>query len=286
MKTYAKNNASYWERKVVFQSRNSRTYSVQIQHAGRRAWIGLGTSNKGEAAALALRFYSELRANGWDDTLRRRPAIRAGGKSVNVTIGEYIEAAAARSPIYPKTVQSYAQALRKIAGDIAQASGREKRDAVKLHALTPEKIEAWRIDFIRRKATDPLREKSARVSANSLILRARALFGPATLASVRDIVEIPEPAPFAGVKAEKVRVARYRSTFDMAALLESAREELAPFRPEQYKNLPPCGDGRLAPKRGRQTALERFSLESGRHPDRGDRILSPEDARFGGRRTS
>jgi hypothetical protein len=55
------------------------------------------------------------------------------------------------------------------------------------------------------------------------------------LAPVRDIVEIPEPAPFAGIKVETVRVSRYRSTFDLAELLESAREELAPFRPEQYK---------------------------------------------------
>ena len=75
MKTYAKNNASFWERKVVFQSKNSRTYSVQIQHANRRAWIGLGTSNKMEAAALALKFYQEIRASGWDDTLQRRQAI-------------------------------------------------------------------------------------------------------------------------------------------------------------------------------------------------------------------
>jgi hypothetical protein len=38
-------------------------------------------------------------------------------------------------------------------------------DAVRLRTLTPEKIEAWRIEFIRRKATDPLKEKSVCVSA-------------------------------------------------------------------------------------------------------------------------
>jgi integrase len=41
--------------------------------------------------------------------------------------------------------------------------------------------------------------------------------------------------PFGGVEVEKVRVPRYRSTVDMAALLESAREELATSKPEQYK---------------------------------------------------
>jgi hypothetical protein len=48
-------------------------------------------------------------------------------------------------------------------------------------------------------------------------------------------MELPDPLPFAGVKVEYVRVPRYRSSFDMAALLESAREELATSEPEQYK---------------------------------------------------
>ena len=40
---------------------------------------------------------------------------------------------------------------------------------------------------------------------------------------------------FSGIKVETVRVPRYRSIFDMAELLENAREELATSRPEQYK---------------------------------------------------
>ena len=58
-----------------------------------------------------------------------------------------------------------------------------------------------------------------------------------TVARVRDLVEIPEPLPFSGIKVETVRVPRYRSTFDVAMLLESAREELATSRPEEYKIL-------------------------------------------------
>jgi len=105
---------------------------------------------------------------------RRRgdPAV----KKINVTVGEYIQAVAARSLFSPKTLQSYAQALRKITGDIVGETKREKRDAIKLRTLTPEKIEAWRIEFIRKKATDPLKEKSARISAGSFLLRARSLF--------------------------------------------------------------------------------------------------------------
>jgi hypothetical protein len=152
-----------------------------------------------------------------------------------VTIGEYIEAVAAKSLFSPKTFQSYAQALRKIAGDITGETKREKLDAIKLRAITPEKIDAWRIEFIRRKATDPLREKSARISVGSFILRARALFSAETVARVRNLVELPEPMPFAGIKVETVHGPRYRATFDMVELLESARAELAAKHPEQYK---------------------------------------------------
>ena len=128
----------------------SRSYSVQIQHGGERRWLGLGTANKKDAAALALKLYLDVRAKGWEVVMRQRRGDPAD-KKVNVTIGEYIEAVAGRSLFSPKTLKSYAQALRKVAGNI---TGETKRDAIRLRALTPEKIEAWRIEFIRRKATD------------------------------------------------------------------------------------------------------------------------------------
>jgi site-specific recombinase XerC len=231
---FNKTDARYWERKVVFQTRASRTYSVQIQFKGERRYIGLGTASKEEAAVLALHLYHDIRANGWEAVMSRRRGNSAE-KKVNVTIGQYIEAVTAKSLIHPKTIQSYAKALRKIAGDIAGETKRGKREAIKLRTLTPERIEAWRIDFIRRNATDPLKEKSARISANAFLGRARALFSSQTVARVRDSVELPEPVPFKGIKVEYVRVPRYRSSFNMVELLEAAREELAAAHPEQFK---------------------------------------------------
>ena len=233
-KSFPKTDVRYWEGKVAFHTAASRTYCVQIQHANRRARINLKTANKAQAALLARKLYLELCANGWEETLRRRRGDPAS-KKVNVTVGEYIEAVAARSLFSPKTLESYAQALRKIAGDITGETKREKRDGIKLRTLTPEKIEAWRVEFIRKKATDPLRERSARISVGSFLLRARSLFSTETVARVRDLVELPEPVPFSGIKVETVRVPRYRSTFDLAELLENAREELETSRPEQYK---------------------------------------------------
>lgn len=111
---------------------------------------------------------------------RRKPDAP---KKIGTTIGNFIDAVREKTAILPKTIESYALALRKIAADIAGLSG-GSRDAwdVKLSRLTPEAIEAWRIGFIRRKAVNPLAEKSAKVSASSFILRARSVFSAETVA--------------------------------------------------------------------------------------------------------
>ena len=215
---------------------------MQIQHAKERKIINLRTANKEEAATLARNFYRELLKFGWDEALRRHKGIPATEKKINVTIGEYLSAVREKSLIYPKTLKSYSVALRKIASDIhgldsssRRAAWRAQVDNVKLATLTSETIEEWRISFIKRGSTNPLAEKSAKVSANSFIGRARSLFGAEVVARIKDLSELPDPLPFAGVKVERVRATRYRSTFDMATLLESARCELATTKPEQFK---------------------------------------------------
>jgi type II secretory ATPase GspE/PulE/Tfp pilus assembly ATPase PilB-like protein len=163
--SWPKTDIRYWEKKVAFQSAASRTYSVQIQHANRRAWINLKTANKEQAAALARNLYQELRANGWDETLRRRQGVPAE-KRVNVTIGEYLDAVRAKSLIHAKTIESYAAALRKIASDIhgpaekKRAAWRARVDGIKLATLSAEMVEAWRADFIKVKGINPLKEKA------------------------------------------------------------------------------------------------------------------------------
>ena len=231
---FAKTDTRYWERKVGFQTPASRTFSVQIQHANRRMIISLGTANRAQAAFEARQLYVSLKANGWDETMRRRRGDVAEKKS-DVTIGEYIDAVREKSLLRPATIESYAGALREIAGAITGRKQREQRIAIKLRSITDDKIEAWRAAYIRRKGVNPLAEKSARITATSLILRAKALFFADTVARIRDVVEIPDPVPFASVKAESVAPPRYRSTFDIIALVESAKEELATEHPELFK---------------------------------------------------
>ena len=140
-----------------------------------------------------------------------------------------------KESLFAEDASELRAALRKIAGDITGETKREQRDAVKLRALTPEKIEAWRIEFIRRKATDPLREKSARISVSSFILRARALFSAETVARIRDIVEIPEPLPFSGIKAETVRSPATGAPSTWRNCSKAPGRSWPVQHPEQYK---------------------------------------------------
>ena len=231
---FAKTDMRYWEQKVAFQTPASRTYSVQIQHANQRAWIGLAKANRAQAAFEARKLYLELKANGWEETIARRRKPDAP-KRIGTTISDYVDAVRNNTALFPRTIESYNQALRRIAADVHKLASARKAHGVKLSTLTSERIEAWRIDFVRRKSVNPLAEKSARVSANSFIMSARALFSKDVVARIKGLVEVPEPLPFAGVKAEGVRAPRYRSTFDIVQLLESARAELAAVCPEQFK---------------------------------------------------
>jgi integrase len=238
---FPKTDLRHWEQRVVFQTPASQTYSAHIQHGGCRKWVNFRTNNKEQAAILARKFYEDVRSLGWKETLLRHKRLPAE-KRVNVTIGEYLDAVRAKSLIHAKTIESYAASLRKIAADIHGITHNGKRptwrpqvDAIKLDTLTAQAIETWRANFMKRGSTNPLKEKSARISANSFIGRARSLFGTEIISCVRDLVEIPSPVPFAGVKVQRVHVTRYHSDFNVETLLESAREELATAKPEQFK---------------------------------------------------
>ena len=94
-------------------------------------------SHKEDAAARAQKLYLDVRANGWDAVMSRRRG-NSTEKKVNVTVGEYIEAVTAKSLIYPKTIQSYAKALRKIVVDMTGQKPREARCGQVAHARATE----------------------------------------------------------------------------------------------------------------------------------------------------
>jgi integrase len=249
----SKTDLRYWRAKIFQRSYRTAKgnvvapdYWVQLQHAGRREKINLRDDNAEHAAAKARSLYLSLLAVGWEETLRRFKAGYGKPKRGELEIGEYLEAVARHTSILPRTLDGYAKALRRIAADIAgvpdsvnkfhptKTEWRDRVDAIKLRKLTREAIEKWERDFIKAAGNDPLKEKSARISAVAFLRRARSLFGKKVLPLLKS-VELPDPVPFSGIKIAQIRPPKYRATFDMIQLALDARKQLAPDRPEQYK---------------------------------------------------
>ena len=145
---FAKSDLRYWSEKVNFHTPASRTYCVQLQHAGRRARINLGTANRAQAAAEARTLYLDIVALGWDAALRKRNPLDEVEKKVNATIGQYVDAAKLKSAVYAKTLEGYAVALRKIAADICGLAdtGEEIADSSRSVARESRRDQAAHID--------------------------------------------------------------------------------------------------------------------------------------------
>lgn len=81
---------------------------------------------------------------------------------------------------------------------------------------------------------DPVRQRSARISANSFLRRAKSLFASSVTKHL-DKVSFPNPLPFDGVEFYKRASMRYQGSFDVLDLIEAAKKELAQPAPEQFK---------------------------------------------------
>jgi len=118
-----------------------------------------------------------------------------------------------------------------------RAGGREewlkKIDAVELEALTPGRIQAWRIGYLNKAGKSPAAQKAAKIAVNSTLRQARSLFSPKRLA----YVQLPEgfKSPFDGLKLEARQSMRYRRGFDVPKLIADAKNELATPEPELFK---------------------------------------------------
>jgi hypothetical protein len=114
---------------------------------------------------------------------------------------------------------------------------RKRVDAVPLAKLTPQKIQQWKRTFLAEAAPDPVSQRSAKVSINSFLRQARSLFSRKILRHLGE-VRLPDPLPFASVEFEPRQSLKYRSTFDLQALIVTARDELASSDPEVFKVFP------------------------------------------------
>jgi hypothetical protein len=130
-------------------------------------------------------------------------------------------------------IGGFSDDAHKYGGGQGRKDWLENVHAVKLSTPTPKAIQEWKRSFIAKAGSDPVSQRSAKVSVNSFLRFARSLFSPKVLAHLA--LELPNPLPFAGCQFEPGQNMKYRSTFDVQVLVGSACDELAIGDPEAFK---------------------------------------------------
>jgi len=248
-----KNDSRYWLSRL-FRPINDRGevsphYSMKVQFRGRRMAFTLGTSNKEAAAKKATAIYADLLTIGTEATLVKHRAQKRSVEPAQVTLGDWIAAVGKVFDGKPATFGGYARSLRLIASEILAISKSKRRygrteakvyrrqvDEAPLAILTPEAIQTWRIKTIKRAGENPALQRSARISCNSTIRQARALFSRKITKFIGGTT-IPDPVPFAGVEFYPRESMKYQSKLDPSALLQSAEKHLFGPDPEAFKAL-------------------------------------------------
>jgi integrase len=241
---HAKTDLRYWEQ-AVFQPTYTKggetkvvgEWSAKIQHAGRRETFGLNTANRSTAGEKAKKIYLSLLAGGWEATLAVYKPKAA--KKFVVTIGDFLGEVKVRAAGHPKTIEGYCRCFRSIVADIFgidggttkydyRTGGRAKWianiEAVKLADVTPQRVQEWKLRFLRRAGSDPTKQRAAKISVNSAMRQAKSLFTP----TMREFValDLPHGTPFDGVKFEKRQNMKYRGGFNVAEVIRLAVAEL------------------------------------------------------------
>ena len=260
-KQFGKTDSRYWH-DAIFKPSYTRDgqlffleeWAARIQWRGRRELFNLRTPNKAAAATKARDIYAMLVGAGWDATLAKyKPEMQRQAVS---TIGDFLTELRAHWSGKPRTFEDYCRSFRAIVAHIfGIEGGREKFDyvnggrdawaakidAVKLADVTPDKVNKWRIAFVKKAGANPVKQRRARITCNSLMRQAKSLFSHELLAHVK--IHKPDRLPFDGVAFYERESMRYHSTVDIEALIRRRHARTAAGAVE---NLPAGDDGRAA----------------------------------------
>jgi integrase len=241
---FGRTDVRYWHDAIIkpTYSRDGEKVSVEdwaarIQWRGRRELFNLKTPNKAAAAAKARDIYAMLVGAGWDAALEKfKPDMQR--KSIS-TVGDFLTELRGHWAGKPKTFEDYCRSFRTIlAQSFGMEGGKEKFDyiaggrkawvarieGIKLADVTPDRMNKWRISFVRGAGGNPVKERRARITCNSLMRQAKSLFGAELLAHVS--MHKPDTLPFEGVAYFERESMRYRSTVDIEGLIQDAMREL------------------------------------------------------------
>ena len=243
----SKSDLRYWFDNGLYQEKGVPYWYCRFMHKGRREFFPLGTPNRQEAANKARNIYRKVKDEGWEKALEEfRPDYAGTSVGTIVTVGDFLSALEIRSDIPAERLNGYAMALRLImarVADIPKGGRGGNRQAasewrltvhnVPLSVLTPVSITKWKKDFLKGYPADPLSQRTAKISVNSLLKRAKSLFAEKYLKQLGVDGRIQNP--FEGITFEKRQTQRYQSSFNIYSLIKAAKDELREPEPEMFK---------------------------------------------------
>jgi hypothetical protein len=147
-----------------------------------------------------------------------------------------------------RTVENYAKAFRQILSEIfGLPAGKQKYDyrqgglskwLGKVHAtilaeVTPTRVHECKRWFLTKAGGDPLGQRRARISVNSLLRQACSLFAAKRIRHLQ--LSLPNPSTFDGVDFESRRSMKYHSEINAAESIKTAKADLRDSSPEADK---------------------------------------------------
>lgn len=252
----AKTSVDFWKKKVcprIIRGKSTPELYVRFREAGRDAWICLDTANRLTAAGTARDYWVKMKAIGLPALLAElAPDLRP---TKAATVAEAIDAASKLATVRPGSFHGYSKRLRQIAGELAKikrpknALSRNAPEAlawkvavgnVRLDTLTAAAVTKWRAEKVASAKGDPVKRRSAEISADSVVRLARAVFSKDILkAGLGKVIALPDPLPFAGISYGK-STRRFISPVDPSLLFTAARDELEKSHPQQFLAFALC----------------------------------------------
>jgi integrase len=184
--------------------------------------------------------YMGLVSKGWPATREQfKSAEKSNAKSF-ATVADFFDRIRETSAGEESTLEEYFSAFRLIIAESFgidggkqkydyRAGGRgqwvERVEQVDLAAVTPDRVQRWKVAFLKRAGTDPVKMRSARTSVNSLLRKAKSLFSIKRLRFV-GALSLPFSSPFEGVEFEPRQSMRYHSFVNLEQLTAEAVREL------------------------------------------------------------
>ena len=244
---YAKSDERYWLSRIKLWNASDKLYSVRQTHQGKREVFQLYTASKKMAAQKARDIYLSLKANGWEATLDKykQQDVEA---AKSPTIGDVIRVYLGLTEASAKTAANYARVFRTVVADIKKIGGdkrrfdyvnggaekwREKVDNTLLSEITPKKLQSWKLAYVKSRASDPIKEKSAKLTVNSYIRYCRSLFSVKVMPYLEKELSLPNPLPFQSIDLYPRQSMRYESSFDIEQLAMAARDQLPGIEQDQ-----------------------------------------------------